>query len=147
MNPIVVAVDFTPASVRAFATAVDLAGRLETEVVVIFVQSLTDLRFALQIGIQIKMKSTTGIRQSVQSYLDKKFRILFKSAKAYSRIRTVIRKGEPWVEIVQLAKNLKAQLIVAGTRGRSNTIGLILGSTAQQLIRSASCPVMVVRAK
>ncbi len=146
MNPILVATDFTPASTKAFSAAVDLAGRLKVELVVVFVQNLTDLRFALHAGIQDSLESTTVVKKRVRSSIDRNFEELLKSGKSYSSIQTIVRKGEPWVEIIKLAKGIKAQMIVAGTRGRSATAGLILGSTAQQLIRSAPCPVLVVRA-
>jgi nucleotide-binding universal stress UspA family protein len=148
MNPILVATDFTPSSKLAFKTAFDLAGKLGTNLVVVFVQNSSDLRFALQTGIKHNAKNTRDIRKRVRSYLDQNFKKLIpKSASPSFTIRTLVLRGEPWIEIVRLARRIKAQMIVAGTRGRSATLGLVLGSTAQQLIRSAHCPVVVVRAK
>ena len=38
-------------------------------------------------------------------------------------------------------------LIVIGTHGRSGFAHLILGSVAEQVVRTATCPVLTVRAK
>jgi nucleotide-binding universal stress UspA family protein len=38
-----------------------------------------------------------------------------------------------------------AQMIIAGSRGHSGIIGMLLGSTGQALIANASCPVVIVR--
>src|SRR5262245_37926079 len=146
MNPILVATDFTPSSKKAFSTAFAIAGKLESNLVVVFVQNSSDLRFALQTGIQHDAKHTRDIRKRVRFYLDENFRkLLPKSAPEGFSIRTVVLRGEPWMEIIRLARRIKARMIVCGTRGRSATLGLVLGSTAQQLIRSAPCPVVVVR--
>ena len=47
--------------------------------------------------------------------------------------------------IVSFAIELPADLIVVGTRGRSGFSHLLLGSVAEHVIRSAPCPVLVVK--
>jgi len=56
-----------------------------------------------------------------------------------------VRIGKPWMEIVQLARENASDLIVMGTHGRSGMAHLLLGSTAEQVVRHAHCPVLVVR--
>jgi nucleotide-binding universal stress UspA family protein len=48
-------------------------------------------------------------------------------------------------EIVGLAKNLEADLIVMGTRGHGGLRRAIEGSTSDVVVRRAHCPVMIVR--
>jgi nucleotide-binding universal stress UspA family protein len=48
--------------------------------------------------------------------------------------------------IVAQAKKLKADLIVIGTHGRRGVSRLLMGSDAEGVVRSASAPVMLVRA-
>ena len=55
--------------------------------------------------------------------------------------------GEPWREIIQLASNLRADLVVVGTAGRTGIARMALGSVAEQVVRHAGCPVLVVRPK
>jgi nucleotide-binding universal stress UspA family protein len=56
-----------------------------------------------------------------------------------------IRSGRPYEEIVRLAREIHADLIVLATRGHSGLKHLLLGSTAERVVRNAPCPVLVVR--
>lgn len=51
----------------------------------------------------------------------------------------------PFVEIPALADEIRADLIVMGTRGLSGLKHVLLGSVAERTIRSAKCPVLVVK--
>jgi nucleotide-binding universal stress UspA family protein len=53
--------------------------------------------------------------------------------------------GNPWQEIVALAKAMQVDLIIMGTHGRTVLRSMVLGSVAEQVIRRASCSVLVVR--
>ena len=53
--------------------------------------------------------------------------------------------GRPYREIVRVAREIDADLIVLSTRGHSGLKHLLLGSTAERVVRSAACPVLVAR--
>jgi nucleotide-binding universal stress UspA family protein len=55
--------------------------------------------------------------------------------------------GSPATEIVAHEEELRAELIVVATRGRTGLARLALGSVAERVIRSAGCSVLAVRAK
>ena len=59
--------------------------------------------------------------------------------------RAVVRVGLPWEEIVRLATEEHADMIVMGTQGRTGLDRLLLGSVAERVIRRAPCPVLTVR--
>jgi nucleotide-binding universal stress UspA family protein len=59
----------------------------------------------------------------------------------------VIREGKPADEILAAARELDAELIVMGTHGRSRLAHLLLGSTAEAVVRQAACPVLTVPRK
>jgi nucleotide-binding universal stress UspA family protein len=59
--------------------------------------------------------------------------------------RGFVRVGTPWREIVRLAGELGADGIVVGSVGHSAIERLLLGSTAEGVVRNASRPVLVVR--
>lgn len=53
--------------------------------------------------------------------------------------------GDPSVAILALADELDVDLIVMGTHGRTGLARAIIGSTAESVLRGASCPVLVVK--
>ncbi len=59
--------------------------------------------------------------------------------------RGLVRVGVPAEEIVRTAQAEGAAMIVMGTHGRSGVQRLILGSVADRVLRTATCPILVVR--
>jgi len=60
-------------------------------------------------------------------------------------IRTHVLTGHAVRDIVRLAGELKADLLVIGSTGHSQFYERMLGSRADRLVRLAPCPVLVVR--
>lgn len=58
---------------------------------------------------------------------------------------TELREGAPAETILAYADGIDADLIVAGTHGRSGVRRHLLGSVAERLVRHATCPVLTVR--
>jgi nucleotide-binding universal stress UspA family protein len=53
--------------------------------------------------------------------------------------------GKPFVEILKLAKAENADLIVMATHGRGAISHILMGSTAEKVVRKAPCPVLTVK--
>jgi nucleotide-binding universal stress UspA family protein len=53
--------------------------------------------------------------------------------------------GDPAGEIVRIAEDEKADMIVLGTHGRTGVTRLLMGSVAEVVVRRAPCPVLVYR--
>jgi nucleotide-binding universal stress UspA family protein len=70
----------------------------------------------------------------------------FVAAEGADRVQINIEliEGQVWREIVGRAASLPADLLVAGTHGRSGFERLLLGSIAEKLLRTAPCPVLTV---
>ena len=60
------------------------------------------------------------------------------------RVERQVRAGMPWEQILLEAKEIKADLLVLGTHGRSGLERLLLGSVTSDVLREASCSVLVV---
>lgn len=60
-------------------------------------------------------------------------------------LKTVTLEGKPADGIIRFAKENDIDLIVIGTRGKRGIERLLLGSVAEQVIRSAPCKVLVVK--
>lgn len=56
----------------------------------------------------------------------------------------VVTMGTAWNQIVNMAKTWKADVIVLGTRGKTGLKHALMGSTAERVVRHATCPVLVV---
>jgi universal stress protein A len=63
------------------------------------------------------------------------------------QIKSLIRTGRAAHEAVEAAKDLKADLIVIGTHGYKGFTHVLLGSTAEKIVRLAPCPVLTVRSR
>jgi nucleotide-binding universal stress UspA family protein len=57
----------------------------------------------------------------------------------------VILYGMPFLEIIRYAKQNAVDMIIIGTHGRSGVEHIIFGSTAEKVVRKASCPVLSVK--
>lgn len=60
-------------------------------------------------------------------------------------VALLVRMGRAQSEITDTAKAIGADLIVMGTQGYSGLKHVLLGSTAERVVRQASCPVLTVR--
>jgi len=61
------------------------------------------------------------------------------------KVRTAMRRGQPHAEVVALAMDERAALVVLGTHGRGGLDRALLGSVADRVVRLAPCPVLTVR--
>jgi nucleotide-binding universal stress UspA family protein len=62
-----------------------------------------------------------------------------------SQVTTRLRNGKPYVQILHVAAEERSDLIVLGVRGRNPLDEALFGSTTNQVVRRASCPVLTVR--
>jgi len=58
---------------------------------------------------------------------------------------SMLVKGRPFEQIVNLAKSLNVDLIVMGTYGRRGAERILIGSVAERVIEYSPCPVLVVK--
>ena len=61
--------------------------------------------------------------------------------------REFIRVGKPAHEILAVAREWPADVIVVGSHGRHGISRVLLGSVAEAVMRHADCPVLVIRGK
>lgn len=69
------------------------------------------------------------------------------SSKALRNVRCElhIRIGDPGVEVLSVAKQVRADVIVMATHGRRGIRRFVLGSVAESVIRETPCPVLVFK--
>jgi nucleotide-binding universal stress UspA family protein len=62
-------------------------------------------------------------------------------------VETQVRPGDPREQIIAAAEAWKADLLVLGARGLAGLAEVMLGSVSMAVLRSAHCPVLVVKGK
>jgi nucleotide-binding universal stress UspA family protein len=134
LNKILVPVDFSETSRKAVHYAVALAKLFAGEVSLLhvvrpypFVPQMDPVDIA---SIQDAKRDLEALRGQVGELV---------------RCSTLLRKGDPPLEIIGAAEEFEVDLIVIGTHGRSGLAHMVLGSTAEKVIQRAVCPVLVVR--
>ena len=139
IEKILVPLDFSPASMEALDYAVWLAKQFRAAIHLVHVYPPDEasapggghLLFQSAEAIERLNEELTGIHR--------KYVPTFRPENCH------VRGGRPYEEIVRLASEIDADLIVLATRGHSGLKRLLLGSTAERVVRSAPCPVLVVR--
>ena len=137
---ILVPTDFSAASFKAMEYAVTLAemfGAKLTLAHIVVPVAAPDLVYG-----PVAWDEAVAIKTAQERLAELKHS---RGAAAARKVRTVVRRGHPYSEIDQIAKDIGADLIVVSTHGRSGLQHLLLGSVAERVIRHAPCPVLVVR--
>jgi nucleotide-binding universal stress UspA family protein len=144
---ILLATDGSKEAELASASAADLAERTGSELHVVYVGHMPPVFYespgtwALDPDLQRRMQeraeegATTKLDEQVQ-----------RAREAGGEVAGAhVRLGRPDAEIVGLAEELGAGLIVLGSRGLGPLRSALMGSVSDSVIRHARCPVMVVR--
>ena len=92
------------------------------------------------------MVEVDAMLDNAREHFEEQFRTLTQRAKDLGvELETDIAVGHPVEQIVHRAETDHVDLIVLGRRGRSRFTKMLVGSTAEKVLRYAHCPVMVVR--
>lgn len=67
------------------------------------------------------------------------------AARQFCEVSERVEPGTPWTEILRAASEMEADLIVVGAHTHGALGRMLFGSTASQVVRRATCPVLVVR--
>jgi universal stress protein A len=139
---IIVPTDFSDCSEEAWALAQRVAGAFAAELVLVHVLAEPPPHgagpFSLDRAEEVYEGSRKWVEESLHAW----------AAKAKSKglnVRVALRAGEPDQEIIALATDELADLVVVGTHGRGGIDRALLGSVADRVIRTAPCPVLTVR--
>jgi nucleotide-binding universal stress UspA family protein len=142
---ILVAVDGSPAATKGLREAVRLAKAQGARLCIVHV--LDELfAFAGQDGFGPMYDMLPGFREGGKRVLAKAKALAAKSGVPAQTVMREVVGGPAAGPIVREAAKQGADLIVLGTHGRRGVRRLVLGSDAEQVVRSARVPVLLVRA-
>jgi nucleotide-binding universal stress UspA family protein len=138
-HSILVATDFSPASRRALSGALSLAVTNDADVSLVHVFH-TDWRYEmLESPPEIDLERTDA-----QQKLDAEVRAVHSTREIHP---ILIQQQLVAQSILMALAQSHADLLVVGTRARTGLLKIVLGSVAEELLRSAPCPVMSIGPK
>jgi nucleotide-binding universal stress UspA family protein len=142
---ILVAVDGSEAGEQGLREAVRLAKAYRAQLFIVHVVSelFTDI-YSERVGLD--RERMTRLREGGHALLERARAL---AAKQGVKAKTVLREnvaGPAADPVVREAKKLGADVIVLGTHGRRGLRRMVLGSDAEQVVRTSSVPVLLVRA-
>ncbi len=132
-------VDFSPESHETLLAAVDMARDADAPLEIIYVADVSALH--VMTGFQLVPEVIPPLTDPIDlaGWKAEAERLGAK------QVTTRLLAGSPWEEIVKAARDDRVDLIVIGTHGRTGFKHVFLGSVAEQTVRHAPCPVLVVR--
>jgi len=136
---ILVPLDFSGKSRQALRYAAPLAEKFGAKIVLLHVVELVPVAVPEMVLMQADLAPT---ERQASGHLRELARTLL-PADLFERGLVVV--GHPAVEILAVARREKADMIVLTTHGHSGLKRFIIGSTAEQVVRHATCPVLSVR--
>ncbi len=140
---VVVGVDGSPESLEAAAFAVDFAGVARAELVAACATEPPLPATGSPVGtMPVRLVDEDSMAEA-ERVVDRSLHPLLADS-ADLPVRTVTVPGPAGPALTDLARD--ASLLVVGSRGRGGLAGLLLGSTSRTVLRTATCPVAIVRA-
>ncbi len=138
---VVVATDGSESVSRAIECALDLADRFDATVHALYVmdesqvESLPerlhdDVRTALDEQGETAIETVREANDAAGSPVD---------------VEASVRVGQPTQQIVSYVREMGADCVAMGTRGRSGEHSFVLGSVAERVVRTCPVPVLTVR--
>jgi nucleotide-binding universal stress UspA family protein len=144
-NRILVATDFSRNAQVALRSAEALARETGAEIALVHVVDIPSASYAFG----VEMIGLPDLRETWAKDARRRLRSTAQRARARG-VRfadTEVLIGTPWYEIVEAARRHKADLVILGNSGRSRFQRLLLGSTAENVVRHSSVPVLVTRSR
>ena len=142
LKSILVPVDFSPSSQKALHYALSFAGQFGAALTLLNV--VEPAIYPTELGyIPVEIDALhTAMNASATERLA---RLAREQVPADVQASTLVRVGRPFHEITTAAKELDVDLIVISTHGYTGLKHVVLGSTAERVVRHAPCPVLTVR--
>ncbi|AKH96765.1 universal stress protein [Halanaeroarchaeum sulfurireducens] len=136
IDTVVIATDGSACVQRAVRVALDLADRFDATVHALSVVEESEISSAPEdVRDQLRTALEAHCEEAVEGL----------AADAERPVVTAVREGRPSVEIGAYAREVDADVVATGTRGRHGENRLLVGSVAEQVVRTCPVPVLTVR--
>jgi nucleotide-binding universal stress UspA family protein len=134
LKNVLFATDFSPAAENALRYAGELARHAKAKLYAVHVQAPPNYALPPQ--------SWKGTAEATE-FQARELKVKLENAFPEVESEVIVREGVPWRVLASLAEEMRIDLIVLGTRGRTGVEKFLLGSQAAEILRHAPCPVLV----
>ncbi|HSF33586.1 MAG TPA: universal stress protein [Candidatus Tectomicrobia bacterium] len=140
LRKILIPIDFSDHSRQALGWGVSLAKKYGAQLLLLHVipEVLEEVSARESAGEELVIGLTAEIEAQLQE-------IVHQEVRQGGSAQAKVVDGEPAEAILRVAREEAVDLIVMGTHGRSGLPHILLGSTAEAVVRAAPCPVFTVR--
>jgi nucleotide-binding universal stress UspA family protein len=142
-NPIkhiLVAHDFEPDSDAALDYALGLARPLGARITLLHTYEIPSMGAP-----EVLVMATDWTKQIGAVSRESLAKVAERAGASGTPIAAEVREGSTWREVESFAREHHVDLVVVGSHGRRGLSRALLGSVAEKVVRTAPCPVLVVR--
>ncbi len=144
---VLVALDDADVTPAVLSWAQFLGARFDARVTAVHVISSAILSHVLSVEAATsnnQIFDEARISEEFGEQADRWMETLLKTGLDRSRVSSEVLFGDAGQEIVAAAKRIEADLIIMGSRGAGSVARSVLGSVAAEVLRGATCPVLVI---
>lgn len=138
LKHILVPIDFSERSEKALRYAVPFAAQFGAKITLLHVVNFPILPQELGYPVVDEGEVVDGTQKSLAN-------LAAGTIPQELLAQTLVERGTPWDCIVSVAREIPADLIISTTHGFTGLKHVLIGSTAELIVRHAPCPVLVVR--
>jgi nucleotide-binding universal stress UspA family protein len=141
-------VDFSESSLKALAYAMSMAEEADARLTVLHAvaREVDEADVPALLAAASMNLSVAEFNERREREVWSRLEALVPTAvQAAATVKTAVKHGRPWHTILQEAAECHADLIVMGVQGRGAVDLMWMGSTTQQVVRQATCPVLTLR--
>lgn len=142
VEKILFATDFSEASKYACKYAIGMAKQFDAKLLVLHV--INELDFPL-VGLFPDHYVKAHIKETAAGFSKMMTEFCSRNFKEFKNFESLILTGIPFKTIINKAESEDVSFIVVGTHGRTGIEHVLVGSTAEKIVRMSKCPVMTVR--
>ena len=145
--PILVPVDFSPHSEAALICAAELAGKQGSKLVILHVvhdPGEAPGYYSVK-GRHKQLRRMEDVAAEMLDNFMREVRKKYPERQTLKDAQTIQSVGLPVSRILETANKLNARMIIMGSMGRTGISHVLLGSKAEQVVRLAPMPVMIIK--